>query len=80
MQSGVHRFRCGLAIALLLAVFGGLVDAAESTWKAGTAKRVVTPQKSIWMAGYGSRTAPAEGKQHDLLVRALAIEDAEGHR
>ena len=80
MQSGVHRLRCGIAGALLLAVFGSLVGAAEPTWKAGTAKRIITPQKSIWMAGYGSRTAPAEGKQHDLLVRVLAIEDAEGHR
>ena len=32
------------------------------------------------MAGYGSRTAPAEGKQHDLMIRVLTLEDAAGRR
>jgi neutral ceramidase len=56
------------------------LQAAEGTWKAGTARSVITPKKPIWMAGYGSRTAPAEGKLHDLAIRVLALEDAAGHR
>ena len=54
--------------------------AAEATWKAGTARAVITPKKLLWMAGYGSRTAPAEGKQHDLMIRVLTLEDAAGRR
>ena len=32
------------------------------------------------MSGYGSRNKPAEGKVHDLFVRAAALQDATGHR
>jgi hypothetical protein len=32
------------------------------------------------MSGYGSRDKPAEGKVHDLWAKALALEDARGHR
>ena len=29
---------------------------AEAGWKAGTASTVITPEKPLWMAGYGGRT------------------------
>jgi hypothetical protein len=32
------------------------------------------------MAGYGARKKPAEGKQHDLYVKALALEDERGQK
>ena len=48
-------------------------------WKAGLARAVITPQKPVWLAGYGTKRAP-EGKLHDLWVKALALEDAKGHR
>jgi hypothetical protein len=32
------------------------------------------------MAGYASRNRPAEGKLHDLWIKALALEDAAGNR
>ena len=32
------------------------------------------------MAGFGSRIKPAEGKEMDLWVKALALEDAQGHQ
>ena len=57
-----------------------LTGADVSGWKAGTAKAVITPEKPIWMAGYGGRTEPATGKEHDLFIRVLALEDAGGHR
>lgn len=60
--------------ALQVAAFG------QDTWKAGVATRVVTPEQSMWMAGYASRNKPSEGKLHDLFVKALALEDAGGHR
>jgi hypothetical protein len=58
-----------------------LVDAcfAAETWKAGTARTVITPAKPVWLAGYGTKRAP-EGKLHDLWMKALALEDAAGHR
>ena len=48
-------------------------------WKAGLAKAVITPEKSVWLAGYGSKRAP-DGKLHDLWMKALALEDNAGHR
>jgi neutral ceramidase len=44
------------------------------------AKTVITPEKLIWMAGYGFRDRPAEGTLHDLWAKALVIEDADGRR
>ena len=53
---------------------------AEQTWKAGVAVKVITPSEPMWMAGYAGRNKPAEGKEHDLHVKALALEDADGRR
>ncbi|HSA09628.1 MAG TPA: neutral/alkaline non-lysosomal ceramidase N-terminal domain-containing protein [Candidatus Paceibacterota bacterium] len=49
-------------------------------WKAGVARSNITPTNSLWMAGYAARTRPAEGKAMDLWLKALALEDAAGHR
>jgi hypothetical protein len=54
--------------------------AGEVAWKAGTAKAVITPKEPMWMAGYAARTRPADGTLHDLYIRVLAIEDAQGKR
>ena len=48
-------------------------------WKAGVAKAVITPDKSVWLAGYGTRRSP-DGKLHDLWMKALALEDQNGKR
>jgi hypothetical protein len=48
-------------------------------WKAGLAKAVVTPEKGVWLAGYGSKRPP-DGKLHDLWVKVLALEDPKGLR
>ncbi len=52
---------------------------ATAGWKAGVARAVITPETSVWLAGYGSRRAP-EGKLHDLWMKALALQDDEGNR
>jgi hypothetical protein len=52
---------------------------AAATWKAGIAKCVITPEKGVWLAGYGSKRPP-DGKLHDLWMKALALEDDAGHR
>jgi neutral/alkaline ceramidase-like enzyme len=53
---------------------------AKKGWKAGTARVVITPEESLWMAGYASRDHIAEGKLHELWSKALVIEDAGGNR
>jgi neutral ceramidase len=71
-----------LAALCFIALFAwsDRLHAAEAIWKAGAAKAVITPKEAIWMAGYASRTSPANGTLHELYVRALALEDVQGHR
>jgi neutral ceramidase len=52
---------------------------ATAGWQAGVARAVITPETSVWLAGYGSRRAP-EGKLHDLWMKALALQDDDGNR
>jgi neutral/alkaline ceramidase-like enzyme len=69
-------------------VFGlGFVLTASSVlaqeakpWKAGVARINITPEKLMWMSGYGARNKPAEGKLTDLWAKALALEDPSGKR
>ena len=49
------------------------------TWKVGVARQIITPEKAVWLAGYGSKRVP-EGKLHELWMKALALEDAAGNR
>ena len=48
--------------------------------KAGVASLSITPDRPVWMAGFGSRDQQSEGKYQDLFVKALALEDGEGGR
>jgi neutral ceramidase len=69
--------------SLLLLLTLHLSAAAEpkpGEWKAGIAVQKITPEQSMWMAGYANRTKPAEGKLIDLHVKALALEDPHGGR
>ena len=68
-----------IAVAVLLAL-SIAVRADDAPWKAGVATVTVTPEGSLWMAGYASRKKPAEGKATDLFAKALALEDAKGRR
>ena len=53
-------------------------DDQHANWKAGIATVVITPEHSMWMAGYAARKKPSEGKVHDLYAKALALEDSQG--
>lgn len=75
-----HRLLSASVSFVLLVVMMSPVLAQETGWKAGTAKAVITPAEPMWMAGYGGRNKPAEGKLHDLYIRVLAVQDAFGHR
>jgi neutral ceramidase len=66
-------------------IFGGeqgyvFAQNVPDLWKAGSARVIITPEENIWMAGYGGRDHPSEGKLHDLWAKALAVEDTEGNR
>jgi hypothetical protein len=67
---------------LLLSTGGFWAHAATgpSGWKAGVATVDITPEKPIWLAGYGSRTKPSEGVLQKIHAKALAIEDETGAR
>ena len=70
-----------ILIPLFFSWIGGPTDecAAEPVWKAGTAKRVITPTTAVWLAGYGTKRAP-DGKLHEIWMKALALEDDLGQR
>ncbi len=65
---------------ILTAAALGRVSATDSAWKAGAAKVAITPSEPMWMAGYASRTHPAEGKLTELWAKALVLEDRDGNR
>jgi len=67
-------------LALFAASLAAAADAAEATWKVGLAKTQITPEKYMWMAGYGSRDRPADGKLTDLWAKAMVLQDASGER
>ncbi len=70
-----------IVVRLLVVVSLGLsVRAGERQWKVGIAKTDITPMQPMWGAGYASRTNVMDGKVTSLWVKALALEDAEGHR
>lgn len=48
--------------------------------KAGFARRPITPDKPMTLAGFDRRTAPAAGTLEDLYVSVLALEDDCGQR
>lgn len=50
---------------------------SKDQWSVGVSRVVITPEKSVWLAGYGSKRAP-DGKLHDLWMKALALRDVGG--
>ncbi len=75
----MDRKRLCLAALTLLLALPAPGPAADKTWKAGTARAVITPRTAVWLSGYAGRRLPT-GKLHDLWAKALALEDADGRR
>ena len=82
------RLHVALTTLALLLCLGPALPAAEAvapapaptqaSWQAGVARTVITPEKPMWMSGYGGRSKPAEDKVHDLWAKAVAIKDPTG--
>lgn len=68
------------AIAVILIFSAGLARSQETDWKAGFARREITPAEPVFLAGYASRNRPSEGVASKLFVKALALEDTAGRR
>ncbi|MHC4567864.1 MAG: neutral/alkaline non-lysosomal ceramidase N-terminal domain-containing protein, partial [Planctomycetota bacterium] len=78
MNTNILTSRWFLPYVIVLTCFAAwppCANAKRQQWKAGVASVVITPEKSMWMAGYAARKAPSEGKVHDLWAKALALED-----
>ncbi|SEJ73761.1 Neutral/alkaline non-lysosomal ceramidase, N-terminal [Cyclobacterium xiamenense] len=52
---------------------------SPSGWKAAVSSVSITPQESMWMAGYAARDHPSEGIRHDIWAKALVLEDRSGN-
>ena len=65
-----------LILAAFVFVLCSATGMVHAQWKAGAAKTQITPNEFMLMAGYGSRTEPANGKLTELWAKALVIEDA----
>ncbi len=79
----MSRFRFLIRLVVLCAAGGVIVHTAWAetpAWRAGVARSVITPEEPLWLAGYAARQRPAEGKMHDLWLKALALEAADGRR
>jgi hypothetical protein len=61
-------------VLMLSAAPASSAEKAQS-WKAGAAAMKITPEQSMWMAGYASRRKPSEGTAQDLFAKALVVED-----
>lgn len=70
------RLLAGLALLVLLL----LTSPGRAEWQVGLAKEKITPDKPMWMAGYGARNKPAEGKLTELWAKAILLQDEQGNR
>ena len=74
-----RRFRVGPAGVVWLPLGIPPRPPDHAGWRAGTSRAVITPDTPVWLAGYGTKRAP-DGVLHELWMKALALEDAAGHR
>ncbi len=71
-----------LILILFLTLFSNnqkKCHAQSNLWEVGTARVDITPQTSLWLAGYASRDHAAEGTLHKIWAKALALKDQKGN-
>ena len=74
------RVAVGGGVLLVSFLFAFNVQVSARGWRAGVARVDITPQDTLWLAGYAARTHAATGTLTRLWVKALALEDSLGHR
>ena len=65
-------------LVLALLVRASAIVLAEDSWQVGISTAKITPDQSIWMAGYGGRDRPAEATLTDLRLKVAALKAADG--
>src|SRR6185369_3357205 len=73
-------FSKNAAIITAWAIIGFCTHTSAAEWRAGVAKVKITPEKLMWMSGYGGRDHAAEGTLTDLWAKALVLQDDRGER
>ena len=61
------------AVAAIGAVPRSAPRPAAPSWQAGAATIDITPDRSLWMAGFAARTEPSQGVALPLHAKALAL-------
>ena len=74
------RVAVGGGVLLVSFLFAFNVQVSARGWRAGVARVDITPEDTLWLAGYAARTHAATGTLTRLWVKALALEDSLGHR
>jgi len=78
----VHLVLCVVLLASTTAVSSAADKNPGSPpkleWKAAAARIKITPDSMMWMAGFASRTKPADGVTLDLYAKAVVIQDETG--
>jgi hypothetical protein len=73
-----------LGLSLLCGASPGRTQAPagehEPSYRVGLARKCITPDEPLWLAGYLGRRQPSQGALDDLYAQALAIEDVGGRR
>ncbi len=73
---GVIDRRDFLAALAGTVVAGRATGAQPAGWSAGVAEIDITPEGSLWMAGFAARKQPAQGVAPPLQAKALALRDS----
>jgi hypothetical protein len=63
-----------LRAATAIGLTGRGVARSTPAWQAGVATVDITPESSLWMAGFARRTRPSQGVAMPLHAKALALE------
>jgi neutral/alkaline ceramidase-like enzyme len=77
-QPAMHRREFLTAVATIGLTSRGVARPAPA-WRAGVATVDITPDRSLWMAGFAARTQPSQGVALPLHAKALALQ-GENHR
>jgi len=67
-----------LYFLLFIMPAGQQISAGQYLWQAGVARTDITPQDTLWLAGYASRTHAAQGTRHRLWAKAVVLQDQNG--
>lgn len=78
MSSKILRRTC--LWALLILSFGRAPSWAQGGgWLSASGRVKITPERLMWMSGYGARNHPAEGTLIDLYAKCLILKDPAGN-